>query len=162
MPGGTLLCPAQNGHQALYLLNILGVDENDGAPEQGEAYGKGVGTIGIGPYFTFKATKTAADYAHIVVHAEDGRYELDWFVGLAEHEFQFLNFGISDNGHGLVEATGIGSPINHKTVDIHEIDKLATLFLRALHKYYGRYYDAVHVLAASVCPYVEFALGCHI
>ena len=94
-------------HQSCNLLHILWVDVDSGAAEEGEANHQGVGAVGVGADFAFKASKVASDYADGVVDAEFSRRELDGGVGLAEHEFQLLDFRIADDGHWLVEATAI-------------------------------------------------------
>lgn len=78
-----------------------------GAAEEGEADYEGVGAVGVGADFAFKAPEAASDYADGVVDAEFCRRELDGGVGLAEHEFQFLYLGIANDCHWLVEATAI-------------------------------------------------------
>lgn len=79
-----------------------------GAAEEGEAYQKGVGAVGVGADFAYKASEVTSDYADGVVDAKFGRSELDGRVRLAEHEFQFFYFGIADNCHRFVKATAVG------------------------------------------------------
>lgn len=57
-------------HQSCNLLHILWVDVDSGAAEEGEANHQGVGAVGGGADFAFKASKTPSDYTDGVVDAE--------------------------------------------------------------------------------------------
>lgn len=67
-------------------FDVLGIDEDGGAAEHGEADDKGVGAVGVASYLALEAAQVAADYTDGVVDVEFGGSKVDGAVGLTEHE----------------------------------------------------------------------------
>lgn len=51
---------------------------------------------------SFHSFESAADYFYLKARGEVGFHERDGEVGLAEHEFEGLDFGIGDGGYGFM------------------------------------------------------------
>ena len=77
-----------------------------------------LGAVGAAADFAAEAAEVAADDADVVVDAEDGGAEVDGIVTLAEHEFQFLDLGVADGGHGPAELRLTGGAVDQEAIDV--------------------------------------------
>lgn len=139
-------------------FDVVGVDEDCGAAKEGEADDEGVGAVGVFADFAFESAEAAADHAHVVVDAEGCRDEFDGALGLSEHETHLVDFGVADDGHGLVEPAGVSRAVYHEAVDAGVIHDVAAHFFGALHEHYGGDDNSVDELASAVFPHSHFFL----
>lgn len=117
-----------------------------------------MGAVGVGHYGAGESAEGASEYADGVVDAEGLGGEFDAVVGLAEHEFEFVDLWVGDDGDGFVKAACFGGAVDHESVDVREGDDGAPFAFGAADEDDGGNDDSVYHSAASVAPEVHFLL----